>query len=140
MHGVCNRACSPSHWSEVVIRQFMAMCDIEAPQETSHLPGAFIILSSLLVKFHRKDICWKLLYNTVIFENESTSDVNCKCVDTVQWEFWFFEAEEKGTELKNYKLQKYLWKKNDILTTVLFSFFHRNMRFTIWFELLLISV
>lgn len=52
------------------------------------------------------------------------SCVNCKCVNIAAGVL-FFEAEEKGTELKNYKLPKYLSKKNDIFTT----FFRLNMCF-----------
>lgn len=84
------------------------MCDIEAPQDTSHLPGAFIfLLYLLLIEFHRQSIYWKLLYSTVIFENESVSCVNCKCVNIAAG-ILFFDAEEKGAELKDCKLPKYL--------------------------------
>lgn len=86
----------------------MAMCGLEAPQDTSHLPSAFTILPSLLlIEFHRKSLYWKLLYSTMIFENESVSFVNCKRVDIAAG-ILVFEAEEKGTELKNYKLLKCL--------------------------------
>ena len=78
----------------------MAMCGLEAPQDTSHLPSAFIILPSLLfIEFHRKSLYWKLLYSAMIFENESKSFVNCECVNIAAG-ILVFDAEEKGTELQ----------------------------------------
>lgn len=60
-----------------MIPQFVATCDTEGTRDTVHLRGARIILFFLaFVAFHRKNVYWKSLYSTMIFENVSVLCVN----------------------------------------------------------------
>lgn len=60
-----------------MIPQFVATCDTEGTRDTVHLRSARIILFFLaFVAFHRKNVYWKSLYSTMIFENVSVLCVN----------------------------------------------------------------
>ena len=99
----------------------------QGTQDNIHLPSVFMIHDSFFFAFSRisqKEYLLEITSSSMIFENDSTSCINCKCVNIWQQEFcFFFQPGEKARELNNSKFLEHPWNKNDILSKLLFFFF-----------------